>query len=355
MKVVMSAAPGGRVTAAGLPDEQYRELLAFRTALRRFLRWSEQQAEAAGVTGQQHQLLLAIRGHDGPDAPTVGDVAEHLLLRHHSAVELVDRAAEAGLVRRLADADDGRLVRLELTPRGRDLLERLSAAHLEELARLAPIVQRLAAGLPSEGAERPAVSEGVRWPRSSAVARPRRVAGWPDGQPPARPPRSCARVVRRSARSWPRCPMLAAGTTPAACARCCRRSPASGPPCGPRASSASASTTTATPAGTKGTRRSSASRPGAAPGAVPVRRPRRSLPEAARPAGTAQDGEGLPLPEAARRRRPGDPAPARRALGPRPPRRRPGQHLTLGQGGRGRPDVRPARGRIRPSRRWPRR
>ena len=64
---------------------QYQELLAFRTALRRFLRWSEQQAAAAGVTGQQHQLLLAIRGHDGPGAPTVGDVAEHLLLRHHSA------------------------------------------------------------------------------------------------------------------------------------------------------------------------------------------------------------------------------------------------------------------------------
>ena len=135
------------MTAAGLPDEQYQELLAFRTSLRRFLRWSEQQAEAAGVTGQQHQLLLAIRGHDGPGAPTVGDVAEHLLLRHHSVVELVDRATDAGLVRRLADADDGRLVRLELTARGRDLLERLSAAHLEELARLAPIVQRLASGL----------------------------------------------------------------------------------------------------------------------------------------------------------------------------------------------------------------
>ena len=147
MRVVMSAPAGGRVTAAGLPDEQYRELLAFRTSLRRFLRWSEQQAEGAGVTGQQHQLLLAIRGHDGPGAPTVGDVAEHLLLRHHSVVELVDRATDAGLVRRLADADDGRLVRLELTARGRDLLERLSTAHLEELARLAPIVQRLASGL----------------------------------------------------------------------------------------------------------------------------------------------------------------------------------------------------------------
>ena len=137
------------MTAHGLADEQYQELLAFRTALRRFLRWSEQQAAAAGLTGQQHQLLLAIRGHDGAGAPTVGDVAEHLLLRHHSAVELVDRAAEAGLVRRLADEGDGRVVRLALTGHGRDVLERLSAAHVEELGRLAPTVQRLTAGLPA--------------------------------------------------------------------------------------------------------------------------------------------------------------------------------------------------------------
>jgi DNA-binding MarR family transcriptional regulator len=113
------------------------------------MRWSEQQAAAAGLTGQQHQLLLAIRGHDGAGAPTVGDVAEHLLLRHHSAVELVDRAAEAGLVRRLADEGDGRVVRLALTDHGRDVLERLSAAHVEELGRLAPTVQRLTAGLPA--------------------------------------------------------------------------------------------------------------------------------------------------------------------------------------------------------------
>ena len=128
-------------------EDQYGELLAFRTALRRFLRWSERQAAVAGITAQQHQLLLAIRGHEGPTAPTVGDVAEHLLLRHHSAVELVDRAEQAGhVVRDGADADR-RVVRLALTPTGRRILGRLSAAHVEELARLAPIVQRLAAGL----------------------------------------------------------------------------------------------------------------------------------------------------------------------------------------------------------------
>ena len=80
-----------------LTDDDFAELLRFRDALRRFLRWSEDQARAAGLTPAQHQLLLAVRGHDGD--PTIGDVAEHLLLRHHSAVELVDRAERAGLLR----------------------------------------------------------------------------------------------------------------------------------------------------------------------------------------------------------------------------------------------------------------
>ncbi len=124
-------------------DADYERLLAFRTTLRRFLHWSGEQAAAVGLTPQQHQLLLAIRGHPGPGPPTVGDVAEHLLLRHHSAVELVDRAEHVGLVERLVDAEDRRVVRLAVTPTGRRLLERLSQAHLEELARLGPMVRRL--------------------------------------------------------------------------------------------------------------------------------------------------------------------------------------------------------------------
>jgi DNA-binding MarR family transcriptional regulator len=135
------------VTNTSLADGQYRELLAFRTGLRQFLRWSEEQAVAAGLTGQQHQLLLAIRGHPGPESPTIGDVADHLVLRHHSTVELVDRAEQAGLVRRVADRADRRVIRLVLTAKGRRLLGHLSTAHLEELARLAPIIQRLARGL----------------------------------------------------------------------------------------------------------------------------------------------------------------------------------------------------------------
>ena len=124
-------------------DDDYRRLLSLRTGLRRFLRWSEQQAQAAGLTPRQHQLLLAVRGHDDPRGPTVGDVADHLLLRHHSAVELIDRAEAAGLVTRHADADNQSVMRLRLTDQGMRQLEALSELHLEELAHLAPTMHTL--------------------------------------------------------------------------------------------------------------------------------------------------------------------------------------------------------------------
>lgn len=120
-----------------LPDSAYARLLALRTGLRHFERWSAQQAQAAGLTPTQHQLLLAIRGHQGGDGPTIGEVADYLLLRHHSAVGLVDRAEFAGLVRRARSEDDHRIVRLYLTDEGAARLEELSALHLEELDRLA--------------------------------------------------------------------------------------------------------------------------------------------------------------------------------------------------------------------------
>jgi DNA-binding MarR family transcriptional regulator len=120
-----------------LRDADYEDLLALRTGLRRFLRWSEQQAEEAGLTPAQHQLLLAVRGHSDPRGPTIGEVADYLLLRHHSAVGLIDRADAAGLVERVRDAKDHRLVRLQLTATGTERLEALSAQHLEELQRLA--------------------------------------------------------------------------------------------------------------------------------------------------------------------------------------------------------------------------
>jgi DNA-binding MarR family transcriptional regulator len=132
-------------------DADYRRLLEFRTGLRRFLRWSEEQAEAAGVTPLQHQLMLAIRGDDDPRGPTISAVATYLVSKHHSVVELVDRAEAAGLVRRVQDPDDHRVVRLALTRSGEQILEKLGALTVAELSRLAPRMREMWTGLEFAG------------------------------------------------------------------------------------------------------------------------------------------------------------------------------------------------------------
>jgi len=141
----------GAMTTAGEPD--YAALLAFRTALRRFHRWSEAQAEAAGLTAAQHQLLLAVKGHDDPRGPTIGEVADYLLLRHHSTVELVNRAQAAGLVLRGRDDLDGRVVRLRLTPNGEKAIATLTALHLAELQQLEPVLRGLVAAELPDGVQ----------------------------------------------------------------------------------------------------------------------------------------------------------------------------------------------------------
>jgi DNA-binding MarR family transcriptional regulator len=124
-------------------DKEYERLLDFRIQLRRFDQWSRAAAEEQGLTHAQHQLLLAIRGHRGPDGPTIGDVAEALLVKHHTASELVTRAEDLGLVDRQRSAEDSRRVHLSLTDKGNDALQRLTAVHLEELRRLAPLLEAL--------------------------------------------------------------------------------------------------------------------------------------------------------------------------------------------------------------------
>lgn len=126
-----------------LTDSDFQHLLELRTGLRRFLRWSEQQAKAAGLTPTQHQLLLAIRGHPNPAGPTIGEVADYLALRHHSAVGLVDRAVKDGLVRRNQDFESRSVVRVTLTPLGATKLHALSEAHVQEIAHLAPTMRTL--------------------------------------------------------------------------------------------------------------------------------------------------------------------------------------------------------------------
>ena len=128
---------------ARVTRRDYERLLAFRVALRQFQRWSEDQAQAAGLTHVQHQLLVAIKGHPGNLPPTVGDLAGYLLLRPHSTGELVDRAHAAGLVSRQPDADDGRVVRVQLTASGGRIVQRLTKAHLEHLHDLAAALDEL--------------------------------------------------------------------------------------------------------------------------------------------------------------------------------------------------------------------
>jgi len=126
-----------RVTRA-----DFRALADFRHAVRRFLEFSAAAARAAGLTPQQHQTLLAIKGFPGRDPATVGGLAGRLRLRPHSAVGLVDRLARRGLLQRRHDRGDRRRVQVRLTARGEALLARLSAAHRDELRRVGPELRR---------------------------------------------------------------------------------------------------------------------------------------------------------------------------------------------------------------------
>lgn len=134
-----------------LTRQDYENLLAFRTSLRRFLHWSETQARAAGLTPAQHQLMLAVKGHRGAQGPAIGDLANYLMLRHHSTVELVDRAESAGLVERWGDDADGRVTRVRLTGEGEARLALLAQAHLDELRNLAPVLDAAVAKLTVPG------------------------------------------------------------------------------------------------------------------------------------------------------------------------------------------------------------
>jgi DNA-binding MarR family transcriptional regulator len=121
----------------------YVALAEFRFALRKFLDFSQVAAQKAGLTPQQHQALLAIKGFAGADEVTVSELAERLILRHHSVVELVDRLARLGLVRRMSDPEDHRRVLVSLTTKAERLLNGLSATHLEEIHRLGPYLASL--------------------------------------------------------------------------------------------------------------------------------------------------------------------------------------------------------------------
>lgn len=116
----------------------YETLAEFRYALRCFLHFSENAAETVGLTLQQHQALLFIIGYPGREQITVGELAERLQIRHHSAVGLVDRLEEQGLVERIPNEDDRRQVFITLTDKGIRVLESLAGIHREELRHMGP-------------------------------------------------------------------------------------------------------------------------------------------------------------------------------------------------------------------------
>jgi DNA-binding MarR family transcriptional regulator len=128
--------PEGDDVSEPLTKEDFEALARFRFGIRSYLRFSEETVRRHGVTPQQYQLMLALKGFPGRDWAVVRELADRLQLRHHSVVELVDRAQRQGLVQRTTDPDDARAVRVLLTEAGEQLLGRLSALHRDELRRM---------------------------------------------------------------------------------------------------------------------------------------------------------------------------------------------------------------------------
>ncbi len=138
----MSKRPASTSTPR-LPADVYQSMGQFRRAMREFLAFSEAAARGQGLTAQQHQALLAIKAHAGPEPITVSALADDLLIKTHSAVGLITRLVDRGLVRRRASETDRRRVQLSLTPKGEAALAVISRANLEELTGVASILTAL--------------------------------------------------------------------------------------------------------------------------------------------------------------------------------------------------------------------
>jgi DNA-binding MarR family transcriptional regulator len=119
--------------AADVPTAAFQTLAEFRYKVRQFLHFSEEAARVNGIEPQQHQLMLTIKGLPKGMRPTVTALSSRLCLRHHSTVELINRAVERGVLRRRHSDQDRREVLVELTSHGEELLQKLSVLHLEEL------------------------------------------------------------------------------------------------------------------------------------------------------------------------------------------------------------------------------
>ncbi len=127
-----------RSTGALLGKSDYEMLAAFRYTLRRFLSFSEAAARAIGLASQQYQALLAVKGCPGRESITINELAQQLLIKHNSAVGLVNRLEAEGLVRRQPAPADRRKVEIALTAKGTRALQRLAVTHHAELSRIGP-------------------------------------------------------------------------------------------------------------------------------------------------------------------------------------------------------------------------
>jgi DNA-binding MarR family transcriptional regulator len=146
MKASKQEFPMARKTRLRLAD--YHRLAAFRLSLREFLAKTEANARSVGLTPQQHQALLSIKGgYPGKETISISELADHLLIKNHSAVELVSRLVKAGLVAREPSIEDRRTICVRITAKGEEMLGDLSQASLEELATSAQVMRSLVAGL----------------------------------------------------------------------------------------------------------------------------------------------------------------------------------------------------------------
>lgn len=152
-----------------LPLSLYRSLSEFRHQVRCFLRFSEDAARGHGIEPQQHQLLLAVKGLPKGKNPTIGELARRLQIKHHSAVDLINRSEQSGRIVREPGADDHREVLIRLTPEGERTLRELSVEHQVELTKIGPKLMRaLSAAIRS--------AQPVR-PRQRGAKTPERQAG----------------------------------------------------------------------------------------------------------------------------------------------------------------------------------
>jgi DNA-binding MarR family transcriptional regulator len=151
----------------------YQALAEFRYQIRRFLRFSEEAARAAGLEPQQHQLLLTVKGMPEGQAARIADLAERLQIKHHSTVELVDRLAARGLVIRTV-GDDRREVYVHLSARGEAILGILTLPHKGELRRMAPALvaslEKVAGRMRDGNSARPRRSGNRRLTRNDSDA-----------------------------------------------------------------------------------------------------------------------------------------------------------------------------------------